>query len=68
MRYLLALILALSIGMANADEIRCYQNGKLVYHHQVSDMSYNDGVFAFKEANAEKVVFASMECIAKVDL
>jgi hypothetical protein len=68
MRYFIALFLALTIGMANADEIRCYQNGKLIYHHYMTDMSYEDGVFAFKEANTEKVVFTSMECIGKVDL
>ena len=68
MRYFIVLLLALTIGMASADEIACYQHGKLIMRKKATDFSYQDGVFAFKEANSDRVVFASMDCIVKIDL
>jgi hypothetical protein len=68
MRFLIALFLILNISLAHADEIRCYSDGKLIYHHRVYDINYYDGLFMFTEANTDRPVFAGADCIAKVNV
>lgn len=68
MRYFLALILLGVSSFASADEVRCYNGGKLIYHHQAGDFRYLDGLMAFTEAGTNKIVFASVDCIVKIEV
>ena len=68
MRYLLILSLIFTCQFAYADDVRCYSHGRLVYHHKASDVRFVDGLMLFTEAKTDKVVFATADCIIKIEV
>jgi hypothetical protein len=68
MRYYIGILLLIISSLTYADEVRCYSNGHLIYHRQGYKIAYTDGMFAFTEANTNRIVFTSADCIVKIDV
>ncbi len=61
-----ACALFLIIPPVFADSIKCYSNGKLIYSHQVRDVTFTGDLFVFTELGSDKIIVFSGECIAKI--
>lgn len=67
MRILIALALSLFATNVLADEIRCYNYGRLIYHANVYNVTYSDdGFYIFIEAKTNKAVILSGDCVLKL--
>jgi hypothetical protein len=62
----LALLLILFCSIAQANEVKCYSNGHMVYSRHVRDISYMDDVLVFVEENSDKVVITTLDCVVKI--
>jgi len=67
MRIILALTILFLTSHAFADEILCYNNGRVVYKKQGENFTYVDGMFVFKELNSDNVIFAGLDCLVKIN-
>lgn len=66
MRFLIGFIFILlpTILLAgHTAQINCYSSGKLIYSGYGKDFAYEDGIFAFKESNSNKIVFSTGDCV-----
>ena len=54
-------------SLANAHEIKCYNDGHLQYsRHSITDLAYSDYGLIFVESASGKTVFTNMDCIVKI--
>lgn len=65
-KLLLTLTLLLST-IVSAEEIKCYNYGHVVYHHNVKDISYSDNVMVFVEKKSGKVFVTDLDCMIKMN-
>ena len=66
MRYMMLMLLLVWPVISLADKMVCYSNGRVIYSGKVKDITYDDGLFYFKEAKTRKVVFVSGQCVAEI--
>jgi len=67
MRILIALALTLLATNVFAEEIRCYNYGRLIYHANVYNVAYSeDGFYIFMESKTKKTVILSGDCVLKL--
>jgi hypothetical protein len=67
MRKILVLLSLLLSANAFADSIRCYDNGHLIYHREVKNVTFTGDFFVFQEIASDKVVLYSGKCVLKID-
>jgi hypothetical protein len=67
MRYLVALMTLFLCASVLADEIKCYNYGRVIYARHGKDFIYSEGVISFREATTDKYVFITSDCIVKIE-
>lgn len=68
MKYYIGFIIALLSLNASSSEIKCYNNGKVIYHGYVHDIYYTDEYVYFVEDKSNHVMVAFTNCLVKVKL
>lgn len=66
MKKLILFCLLFSPTISLADSIKCYSDNKVVYHHQVENVTYTGDIFIFLEKSSNQIVMYSGDCIVKV--
>ena len=68
MRLLMYLFLTVFSISTFADNIKCYSNGKLIYSGHGQDVVYRDGMFILRQANNNRYLFLTGDCVASIDI
>lgn len=50
-----------------ADSIKCYSGNKIIYHHNIKDVTFTGDMFVFVEKDTENMMMYSGDCIVTVD-